>query len=62
MCGEQVHHRCERCRFRAYAERKPGSIVARLWRWHTTWCPWWKSYQRALAELGDDERGSDVKG
>jgi hypothetical protein len=22
------------------------SLLARLWRWHTTWCPGWKAYQK----------------
>lgn len=43
-------HGCEQCRFRAYAERKPDSIIGRLWRWHTKWCPGWKAYQKSLAE------------
>lgn len=43
-------HHCQACRFRAYAERKPTSIIARLWRWHTKWCPGWKAYQKSLAE------------
>ena len=34
------------------AERNPNSLRARLWRWHTTWCPGWKAYQRELAEKG----------
>jgi hypothetical protein len=24
--------------------------MARLWRWHTGWCPGWKAYQKHLAE------------
>ena len=36
--------RCEVCRFRNYAERKPKSLLAHIWRWHTGWCPGWKSY------------------
>jgi len=47
---EPKKHRCETCRLRALAERKPQSWIARLWRWHTTWCPGWKAYQRSLAE------------
>lgn len=43
---------CETCSWRRYAERKPKSIRARLWRWHTTWCPGWKAYQRELAKKG----------
>lgn len=51
-------HRCETCRFHAYAERKPGSLLARLWRWHTTWCPGWKRYQRSLAQAAE---GADAE-
>jgi hypothetical protein len=24
--------------------------MARLWRWHTGWCPGWKAYQAHLAD------------
>jgi hypothetical protein len=40
---------CETCKIRRYAERKPESWIARLWRWHTGWCPGWKRYQAELA-------------
>jgi hypothetical protein len=43
-------HRCENCGRRKYAEANPSSLRARLWRWHTGWCPGWKSYQRSLAK------------
>lgn len=43
-------HFCANCRFRKYAERKPGTFIARLWRWHTGWCPGWRAYQRQLTE------------
>lgn len=33
------------------AENKPKSFWAKLWRWHTKWCPGWKAYQRQLAEM-----------
>lgn len=36
--------RCEVCCFRNYAERKPKSLLVHIWRWHTGWCPGWKSY------------------
>jgi hypothetical protein len=39
---------CEACKIRRYAERKPESWIARLWRWHTGWCPGWKRYQAEL--------------
>jgi len=50
---------CEHCRFRAYAERKPNSLIARLWRWHATWCPGWKAYQRELAAR-ENERTAEA--
>jgi hypothetical protein len=43
---------CETCAMRRRAEGKPNSFMARLWRWHTKWCPGWKAYQRHLAEHG----------
>lgn len=51
-------HWCENCRFQAYAERKPKSIIAWLWRWHAKWCPVWKGYQRRLDEEAAKEKGS----
>ncbi len=43
-------HSCESCRIRAYAERKPNSIVARIWHWHAGWCPLLKAAQKNVAE------------
>lgn len=40
---------CATCGLRARAERSPHRWWAKLWRWHTTWCPGWKAYQRELA-------------
>lgn len=45
---------CGDCAFRKRAERNPNSLLAKLWRWHTKWCPGWRSYQKGLAEKGDD--------
>jgi len=42
-------HKCETCGLRARSERNPNSIIAKIWRWHTKWCPGWKSYQKYLA-------------
>ena len=50
---------CERCPLRRRAERKPNSLLARLWRWHTRWCPGWKAYQRAQAGQQQRESASD---
>jgi hypothetical protein len=41
---------CEDCGLRRFAERKPDSLIARIWRWHTTWCPGWEVYQLSLAK------------
>ena len=40
--------KCATCGLRTKAEANPKSLTARFWRWHTTWCPGWKSYQAAL--------------
>jgi hypothetical protein len=42
-------HGCETCKIHAYAERKPKSIIAFIWRLHTKVCPGWRSYQKYLA-------------
>jgi hypothetical protein len=39
---------CATCGLRRKADSRPRSIIARFWRWHTTWCPGWKAYQAAL--------------
>jgi len=41
---------CETCPMRKHAEKKPDSLLAKLWKWHTGWCPGWKAYQKSLAE------------
>jgi hypothetical protein len=35
---------------RAHYDSKPGSILGRIWKWHISWCPGWKSYLRSLPE------------
>lgn len=45
-----VKHRCDRCSFRAKYDQKPKSLLGRLWRWHTVWCPGWKRYLHSLPE------------
>ena len=42
--------RCATCGIRQRAEATPNSIMARVWKWHTNWCPGWRAYQKALAE------------
>ena len=41
---------CETCPMRKKAEANPKSFMARLWHWHTGWCPGWKAYQAHLAQ------------
>lgn len=49
---------CEACKFRAKYDRNPRSLLGRLWKWHTGWCPGWKAYLKSLPE----EKRSAVKG
>lgn len=41
--------RCETCPMRIEAEKNPNTFKARLWRWHTKFCPGWKKYQKSLS-------------
>jgi len=50
-------HNCANCSFRARYDRKPKSILGRIWRWHINFCPGWKSYMKSLAE---DEKAEIV--
>jgi hypothetical protein len=47
---ERNESKCAECAYRIQSEANPNSWKARLWRWHTKWCPGWKKYQRSLAE------------
>ncbi|MBN1219620.1 MAG: hypothetical protein JXM69_11875 [Anaerolineae bacterium] len=49
-----MESQCAACKLRSYAENKPNSLIAKLWRWHTTWCPGWKTYQAELAKQQTD--------
>jgi len=39
---------CANCPMRRWAEAHPQNPLARVWRWHTGWCPGWKAYQKSL--------------
>jgi len=52
-----MQSKCEICKLRKKAEEKPNSFVAKLWRWHTGWCPGWKAYQKELEELRKESAG-----
>jgi hypothetical protein len=47
---------CETCPMRKKAEANPKTLMARVWRWHTGWCPGWKAYQAHLAEQRSSSR------
>jgi hypothetical protein len=44
----QKTYPCETCAMRQKAEANPKSFMARLWKWHTGWCPGWRAYQAHL--------------
>jgi hypothetical protein len=48
--SEMTEHRCENCPMRQKAEANPKSLMSKIWKWHTGWCPGWKDYQKSLAE------------
>jgi hypothetical protein len=50
---------CATCKLHLYTERRPQSLLAKLWRWHTTWCPGWKAYQREIARQQAESGSSE---
>lgn len=50
MADEPKKYSCETCGWRKHYERKPKSLLGRIWKWHTSWCPGWKAYQKHLSE------------
>ena len=46
-------NRCENCKFRNAYDKNPRSLPGRIGKWHTGWCPGWKSY---VKELPDERR------
>jgi len=43
-------HACENCKFRAHYDKKPDSMLGKLWRWHINFCPGWKAYFTSQSE------------
>lgn len=39
---------CPNCTFRAKYDNNPKSLLGRIWRWHTGFCPGWKGYMKSL--------------
>jgi hypothetical protein len=48
---------CVKCKMRRRYENAPKSLLGRLWKWHTGWCPGWKKY---LKSLSDEDRAALV--
>jgi len=48
----QIESRCHTCGMRVRAARKPSSVLARVWRWHTGWCPGWNAYVKEMESKG----------
>ncbi len=48
--------KCAECGMRKRAEKNPKSIISRIWKWHTGWCPGWKAYQKELAEQAQNPK------
>jgi hypothetical protein len=54
--GENAMARCETCKLRARYDKNPKSLLGRFWKWHTGWCPGWKSYVKSLP----DEKKAEI--
>ena len=40
---------CETCFMRKRYEKNPRSLLGRIWRWHTGFCPGWRGYLKSLS-------------
>lgn len=45
-------HKCAECPIRKKYDANPESLIGRLWKWHTGFCPGWKKYMASLRESG----------
>jgi hypothetical protein len=43
-------YKCENCSFRKKYDNNRTSLIGKLWKWHTGWCPGWKDYINSLPE------------
>ena len=44
---------CEDCGLRKKYDENPRSLLGRIWRWHTSFCPGWKKY---FADQSDERK------
>jgi len=49
-----TEHKCADCPMRKKAEANPKSLLSKFWKWHTGWCPGWKSYQESLVKKEEE--------
>ena len=42
--------KCANCFLRSKYDKNPKSILGRLWKFHTKFCPGWKGYLKSLSE------------
>jgi hypothetical protein len=50
-----MESKCADCAWRKKSEANPKSLMARIWRFHTKFCPGWKAYQKELAQQRQDQ-------
>ncbi|MBQ8056248.1 MAG: hypothetical protein IJ270_05495 [Paludibacteraceae bacterium] len=50
-----MENSCENCKFRAYYDKKPKSVLGRFWRWHINFSPGWKAYFTSLPAEKQEE-------
>lgn len=41
---------CETCTMRSKYDKNPKSLLGRLWKFHTRFCPGWKMYLKSMPE------------
>lgn len=53
-----MESKCASCSMKLRYDKKPNSIISKIWKWHLGWCPGWKSYLKSLSE---NERNEVIK-
>ncbi len=42
--------KCASCSMKSRYDKKPDSLISKIWKWHLTWCPGWRIYLKSLPE------------
>lgn len=50
--------KCANCSMKERYDKKPHSLISKIWKWHLGWCPGWKAY---LTSLPENERNEVIK-